>query len=455
MLRREVLAPLGLLLFLTTACGGPGSGNDSDGAPSSSDIPSYYGTAKAILETHCVGCHTEGDIGPFPLDSYEAASEARAAVAAAVANGSMPPWPPNPDCSSYSNDRSLPAADKEALITWAEGGAPEGDPAEYTEPQSDEEEFSQPEDFDLTLQLPEPYTPTLSPDDYRCVIVDWTEEETRYMTAFRVFPDRRDMVHHVIAYVSTPAAADTYRSLDEQHEGQGYPCFGSPGGSTGTDAHWLASWAPGGGTRSLPQGTGIQIDPGAVIILQMHYNTLTADVQSDQSSIGLNIADSVERVGVVIPFTNYRWIFGSESMSIPAGDEYVEHSTREDLSDQILDYLGSPASLSSGDSFRLYSAGHHMHLLGTYGKSVIHRADGDEQCLLEINDWDFNWQGAYALTEPLDVHPGDEIQLECHWDNSAGNQAVVDGELQTPIDLEWGDGTRDEMCLGIYYITGL
>ena len=27
--------------------------------------------------------------------------------------------------------------------------------------------------MDLTLAMPETYTPTSSPDDYRCVLIDW------------------------------------------------------------------------------------------------------------------------------------------------------------------------------------------------------------------------------------------------------------------------------------------
>ena len=83
------------------------------------------------------------------------------------------------------------------------------------------------------------------------------------------------------------------------------------------------------------------------------------------------------------------------------------------------------------------------------------RADGKQQCLLDIPRWDFNWQGAYEFTEPVTVHPGDRFNLECQWDNSAGNQSPINGEIPEPQDIEWGDGTRSEMCLAIAYVTAL
>ena len=41
------------------------------------------------------------------------------------------------------------------------------------------------------------------------------------------------------------------------------------------------------------------------------------------------------------------------------------------------------------------------------------------------------------------------LRLECHWDNTAENQPLVGGERLPPEDVFWGEGTRDEMCLGI------
>jgi hypothetical protein len=62
---------------------------------------------------------------------------------------------------------------------------------------------------------------------------------------------------------------------------------------------------------------------------------------------------------------------------------------------------------------------------------------------LDIPRWDFNWQNSYRFLEPKVVLPGDQLAIECQWDNSAPGAR----------DVNWGDGTRDEMCLGVLYIT--
>ena len=48
----------------------------------------------------------------------------------------------------------------------------------------------------------------------------------------------------------------------------------------------------------------------------------------------------------------------------------------------------------------------------------------------------------------------DTLWMECTWDNSASNQPIVDGEVQEPVDVAWGEGTSDEMCLSGFYVTG-
>ena len=131
------------------------------------------------------------------------------------------------------------------------------------------------------------------------------------------------------------------------------------------------------------------------------------------------------------------------------------HETSEDVAGEWLGTLAGGIGLSDGDSFEIHSAAHHMHLLGTQGRAWVEKSDGTSRCLLEIDDWDFNWQEAYSLEETVRVDAGDRMHLQCHWDNSAENQPIIDGELVAPEDVSWGDGTRDEMCLGVYYITGV
>jgi hypothetical protein len=69
------------------------------------------------------------------------------------------------------------------------------------------------------------------------------------------------------------------------------------------------------------------------------------------------------------------------------------------------------------------------------------RANGTSQVLLEVEDWDFDWQLNYLLAEAVAFERGDELELECTFDNP-GTEMV-----------DWGEGTGDEMCVANLFVS--
>jgi hypothetical protein len=136
---------------------------------------------------------------------------------------------------------------------------------------------------------------------------------------------------------------------------------------------------------------------------------------------------------------NPQWLI-SGGLRIAAGDP-----------DAMFYFAFDPAAVIERDGFAIWAVNLHMHRWGSAGSLAIQRADGTTECLLDIPAWDMNWMGDYWLEEPVEVRPGDRLYVECHFDNSATNQPIVDGEIIEPHDLEWG--TDMEMCGGIMTIS--
>ena len=173
--------------------------SDSGASDATSVAPTYFGEAKAIIDARCATCHKAGDIGPFPLTTYDEVSAFAGVVRASIVNGTMPPWQPADDCNTYLDSIDLTAEEKEVVVAWLDAGAPEGEPRD--EAASSAPPGDAPFEVDMSLQLPEPYTPTLEPDDHRCQLIPWPATETRFVTGSRVTPDQRSIVHHVIIFV--------------------------------------------------------------------------------------------------------------------------------------------------------------------------------------------------------------------------------------------------------------
>jgi hypothetical protein len=403
----------------------------------------WYKNVGPLVEQKCGGCHVEEGIAPLPLQTYAQVHEQREAVLASVQQGHMPPWPPSRDCAQYQDDRSLSAEELALLTRWVEDGGPMGDPADA--PLSTLPQPAGLSRVDVTLTMPTAYSPQKRPDDYRCFLLDWPYGDTRFVTGFRADPGNATLVHHVIAYLAEPGQVAEAQKLDEQEPGPGYTCFGGPGLSSG-QVVWLGAWAPGGLGSDYPEGTGLRIAAGSKVILQVHYNTHDTAPghgghgDSDTTSVAFKVDTSVDKVAFVQPWTNVEWI-DQKTMHIPAGQADVTHAWGTDPTAFLSDLTGGV--FQNDKPLTVHSVALHMHTLGVRTRLEIQRASGARECLLDIPRWDFHWQGVYALTEPRVVNPGDSIHLECHWDNSAPGA----------VDVNWGEGTGDEMCLGLFYMT--
>ncbi len=63
----------------------------------------------------------------------------------------------------------------------------------------------------------------------------------------------------------------------------------------------------------------------------------------------------------------------------------------------------------------------HMHMLGRNMTVTADLPDGAKKTLIDVPDWDFNWQGFYYYKQPVKLPAGSKLHLVAHYDNSTGN----------------------------------
>jgi Copper type II ascorbate-dependent monooxygenase, C-terminal domain len=138
--------------------------------------------------------------------------------------------------------------------------------------------------------------------------------------------------------------------------------------------------------------------------------------------------------------------YGYNAALIPSGLLYI-------CGKSLADYPSAPASVKSLSTscdrrvnrpLRIYGVAGHMHIRG-----FDIRIQLNGQTLLHIPRWNFHWQDAYYLERPVDANVGDTIRVSCRFDNSAIKEPLVNGKLLKPRYVLWGEGTTDEMCLGL------
>ncbi len=404
----------------------------------------FWQDVAPVLDASCMSCHRTGGVAPFTFETYEEVKTWGPAIVASTKARTMPPWLVTGDgtCGDWSHNEWLSDEALAALEGWVDGGMLEGTPGERNPAEGismqTTHDFMTPEFSPVRLGTPEAEF-----DEYRCFLVEMDDlDETRFLTGYEVFPGNEAIVHHVIANFVDPNAesgvdgmtnAERMAQLDaESPDRLGWPCFAQAGPGVEIESDPIA-WAPGQGAVSLPEGTGIPIEAGNVMVVQMHYN-LIDDAQigsSDVSRVALRLEESVETT--LIPFyMDYLLAFGDV---IPAGETAYDYTRGFSLGD-----IGVPINI------KLWGMMPHMHSHGVKLKASIRsESAGDDavpQCLAEVNNWDYDWQRVYWYNEPVTLTPDDIWEISCTFDTSNTDQ---------PVSAGWG--TQNEMCLTVVYVS--
>ncbi len=396
-----------------------------------------------IVQRKCGTCHEPGGVGPFPLLTLDDWKAVEQPALDAIRSGRMPPFPARQDCADYSPTQALLPSQRAVIEKWLDEGSIEGDPATFKALPDAADRLTR---VDLSLPLSEPFTPTQAPDQYRCFLADWPHDVAKFITGYELKPGQKSLVHHADIFFLHPSVAARWQQRDDDAPGPGWECYDIPFSDEGG---WIGTWVPGYRGVDFPEGTGLRIEPGAKIYVQVHYNLPAGNTLADVSVLDLRLEDRVSRNGGVQAMSDPRWLT-QKTMHIPANEKDVTHSFRADPT--MLASLIS-RNLIDGEPLKLYASTLHMHQLGQSASITLHRADGSTECIADIPKWNFHWQLSYTLKEPIIINPGDELDVTCTWDNTAANQPVIKGTQVTPVNRNWGARTEDEMCVGGIYVS--
>jgi len=93
----------------------------------------------------------------------------------------------------------------------------------------------------------------------------------------------------------------------------------------------------------------------------------------------------------------------------------------------------------------------HMHLLGSSLRIDLNPGTPRARTLLDIAHWDFDNQASVPIAATR-IRPGDSIRVSCTHDQAWRDR--IPGLRGLPERyVVWGEGTADEMCLGLLSVT--
>lgn len=382
-----------------------------------------------IIYDNCTSCHRPGEIGPFSLTNYEETVAWSSMIQYVTQIKYMPPWKPDRNYSTFVGESGLSENEIQLIADWVEAGTPKGNP-DLEPPLPEFPSGSQLGTPDLVLEMAEAYfIEGNNEDDYRVFVLPTGLTEDKEIAAVEFRPGNTKAVHHaLLAYDINGAAAEK----DAETEEYGYESFGNFGVPTQGS---FTGYTPGIQSVLFPEGIGTTLPAGADLLIQVHYAPLPTD-ETDQSSLNIFFKDSDDTITREIersPALPFNLDGGWLSFSIPPDSISSFHGTKtfeEDIS--------------------LVSVYPHSHYLGKSWELYAETPVGEIINIIRIEDWDFNWQGAYTFERMKKIPSESIIHINATYDNTVDNPFNPSIPPQT---VSWGEGTTDEMYLvGITYV---
>ncbi|MBI3679940.1 MAG: thiol-disulfide isomerase, partial [Acidobacteria bacterium] len=403
--------------------------------------PTFTKDVAPIFYKHCVQCHRPKNIAPMSLLDYKSARPWAKSIREAVASRKMPPWFADPSHGRFSNDPRLTPAEIQAITTWVDAGAPEGNPKDMLAAPAFQEgwRLGKP---DIVIDIGEDHEVTPGEDAYEHFVVPSNLTAGAWVRAAEILPGNREVVHHVhvllvqddlkameVASTKNMPALSKYLLREGKlsrirmdapvvNDGCAADAPDLPF-LTGFQEGALASFLPGRPPDVFPEGTAKWVPPGSRIEFVIHYARISGKPQKDRTSVGLFLTPRPPRQ--VLRRMDLRNFF----LRIPAGE--ANHEVRRC-------YTFEQDKL-------LLSFTPHMHYRGKDMTYEVIRPNGKREILLSVPRYDFNWQLVYRFKHPVLIEKGSRMIVTAHYDNSPNNRANPDPNQV----IRWGDKSEEEM----------
>jgi tetratricopeptide (TPR) repeat protein/mono/diheme cytochrome c family protein len=376
--------------------------------------PTYTADVEPIMRRQCVGCHREGDVAPFSLDTYDAVRQRGRAIADATARRYMPPWKPVAGVGGpFAGARTLTSDEIATIAKWVDGGMPRGDggappvPAERLP----EWRLGQP---DLVVTFDQAYTLGADgPDVFRNFAIPLPVDALTYVAAVDFSPAGARAIHHANLRFDP---STTSRELDAEDNDPGYE------GAVSMNARYpdgyFLGWTPGQSPLTSAPGMAWRLGPKTDLVVQLHLRRTGKPEEIRPKVAFYFTAEAPTRAPLALRL-------GKQNIDIKPGEQYL-----------IADAYQLPVDVE------LLAIHPHAHYRAKEIRATADLPDGTRRWLLSIDDWDFNWQDVYRFAEPVALPKGTTIRMLYTYDNSDKNPRNPD---RPPRHVVFGQNSTDEM----------
>ena len=375
--------------------------------------PNYVTDVAPIVIENCAGCHRQGGVGPFALDSYIMLLGWSPMIREVILNKRMPPMQVDPYIGHSDDARYLDTEEMQTLVHWIDAGAPQGDnSADPLEELANSINLEATAEWylgepDFIVTGPSNDVPPTGVLDYVYENVDLPFNEDKWIRAVQYRAGDASVLHHLMTFVTEP---------EEDF-------WGPERNELSVSRRFVAGYAPGkSNVFEFPEGTGVFIPEGHGLSMQFHYVT-NGQRTTDVTQVGLYFSEEEGLREQLVQAVSSRFTLPP---NVYNHEMHAEHVFEEEV-------------VITGVRARMNYRGKKM-------KFAIEETDGEMREIFSVPAYNYGWQPHYILEQPEVLPAGTKVHVIGAFDNSISNPTNPDPGKE----LTFGLNSWDEMFTGYF-----
>ncbi len=386
----------------------------------------YVSSIKPIIESHCIPCHSKGNVGSMPLTTYKEVSAYAKMIQYVSGNKLMPPWKADHGFSNLKFFNYLSEREIALIKDWVVNGMEEGNILKE-EKQKKTPAITSIEKPDVVFEMKEAFVQAADYTDRTQVfVVPSNLKEDMHIEGLEFVPGNRKIVKACSISIDTGTIGTRYDSNDLKY---GYGSFASVG-FVPHQYIWY-QWTADMGATFFEKPYIKKIPVGSKILFHITYaasNTLEKDQSYLKCKTAKNMAGS-KLIHSSILFTSNDITNGPFVIDVDEKKKFFATTTIDEPI-EILSVM--PQGQYACYSWEIYA---------------IDSITAERINILKIPQWDAHWKKKYDMALPIKLSAGSKIFGIAYYNNSEENNNLI---ILPPKKIKNGEATRDELFLVQY-----
>ncbi|MCP5344928.1 MAG: redoxin domain-containing protein [Pseudomonadales bacterium] len=358
---------------------------------------SYQDEIVPILKRRCTTCHVEDGLAPWAMTNYRMIQGWSPMMREVLVTRRMPPGQIDMQLGEWDNIHHISDEELITLVHWIDSGARrqgDEDPLAVQEGVDDSWQLGEP---DLIIEVPEEKIPATGMVDFRIRQADLDLSQDQWVRAVAYNVGDRSVLHSLLVFAVDPGLTEKEPEalVDPQH------------------AEFISLYVPPRTEEEFAPDSGFLLRKDRDLSFKLRYVTGGRETV-DRTRIGLYFRDSAPEYAV------RNVIALNPDFTIAPGEvDHVEHAQTPAFERDVLVESFAPQTHTRGKSMTISAQ----------------FPDGREQRLINVANYNFNWQMNYRLRQRIPLPAGSRLVSETVYDNSASNPQNVDPEAEVKVGI--------------------